>query len=221
MTPLFRLESVELSRGGAPVLRGVDAELPVGAACIWGRSGSGKTSLLRLLSRLADATGGRILFHDEDVRTLDPLDLRRRVALVPQVPALVGETVADNVLYGTRLAGRTADVSRVLRHVDLDPELADRPATRLSVGQQQRVMLGRALALEPEVLLLDEPTSALDGRSRDAVEATLLHLRDTLRLSLVVVTHDRAQAARLADWVVELEDGRAVRCGPAADLLAV
>lgn len=218
---LFRLEGVELARGGVPVLHGLDAELPAGASCIWGSSGSGKTSLLRLLNRLADVDRGRVLFAGEDVRTLDPLALRRRVVLVPQLPALVGETVADNVAYGTALAGQTTDVGRLLELVHLDRGLATRRAAHLSIGQQQRVMLARALALEPEVLLLDEPTSALDEESQDAVEETLLHLRDALGLSLVVVTHDRMQAGRLADWLVALEGGRVTRMGPTAELLRV
>jgi ABC-type proline/glycine betaine transport system ATPase subunit len=221
VTALFRLESVELARGGRPVLRGVDVELPPGSACIWGPSGSGKTTLLRLLNRLADPDRGCVRFHGDDVRACDPIELRRRVALVPQLPALVAGTVAANVLYGPGLAGRDADVDRLLPLVDLDPVVAGQEAGQLSVGQQQRVMLARALALEPEVLLLDEPTSALDAGSRAAVEATLLQLRDSLGLSLVVVTHDRRQAGRLADWIVELEDGRAKRCGPATELLAV
>jgi ABC-type sulfate/molybdate transport systems ATPase subunit len=90
----------------------------------------------------------------------------------------------------------------------LDDSFADRPARRLSVGEQQRVMLARALALEPKVLLLDEPTAALDERSKTAVERTLLDLRDRLSLSFVFVTHELAQADRLADRVVWLEGGR-------------
>jgi putative ABC transport system ATP-binding protein len=96
----------------------------------------------------------------------------------------------------------------LLEHVALPRVYRDRDAQRLSVGEQQRLMLARALALEPEALLLDEPTSALDERSRAQVEATLTHLRDDLGVSLVVVTHDRLQAERLADRFVELEAGR-------------
>lgn len=221
MSALFALEGVELRRGGAAVLAGVDAELPEGATCVWGPSGAGKSSLLRLLNRLVDPDAGRVLYRGADVRGLDPLAHRRRVALVPQLPALVGESVGDNVLYGVRLAGGRADPERLLTLVGLEPRLAERPAASLSVGQQQRVMLARALALEPEVLLLDEPTSALDRAARAAVEQTLLRLRDELGISLVVVTHDREQAGRLAGWLVELERGRAVRSGATVELLAV
>ena len=97
---------------------------------------------------------------------------------------------------------------RALALVGLDAAYAPREAASLSVGEQQRVMLARALALDPEVLLLDEPTSALDAASRRAVEATLSHLRKELDVSLVLVTHDRDQAERLADSFVELDRGR-------------
>jgi putative ABC transport system ATP-binding protein len=217
---LFRLESVTLRRAGAVVLDSVDAEIETGATCIWGPSGAGKSSLLRLLNRLADADGGRVLFHGADVRDLDPLELRRRVVLMPQMPAPFRGTVADNVLYGPRLVHRTVDVVRLLDLVALPAGFADRDAARLSVGQQQRLMLARALALEPEVVLLDEPTSALDGVARDTVEETLAHLRDDVDVSFVIVTHDLAQAGRLADWVIELADGRVRAQGAAAEVLA-
>jgi ABC-type sulfate/molybdate transport systems ATPase subunit len=124
---------------------------------------------------------------------------------VPQVPAPLPGTVADNVAYGPRLFGRVADVAAALRLAGLDPGYADRDAERLSVGEGQRLMLARALALEPEVLLLDEPTAALDHDTRDAVEETLLGLER--RVSTVLVTHDPEQAERLAGRTVALRDG--------------
>jgi putative ABC transport system ATP-binding protein len=136
------------------------------------------------------------------------LALRREVCLVPQLPALLEGSVALNVGFGARLAGRGCDVKRQLELVGLDPSFGERDATELSVGEQQRVMLARSLALEPSVLLLDEPTSALDETSRKAVEATLLRLRERLDLSLVLVTHDLDQASRLTDWMLRLEQGR-------------
>jgi ABC-type iron transport system FetAB ATPase subunit len=200
---LFRLEDVTFR-----ALNGVSAELPAGASCIWGPSGAGKSTLLRLLNRLADPEQGRVLFEGRDVRELDPLVLRRRAVLVQQLPAPIPGTVEDNVAYGARLLNRQVDAERLLEHVALPRSYRDRDARRLSVGEQQRLMLARALALEPDALLLDEPTSALDEAARDAVEATLLHLCGDLGVSLVLVTHDRAQAGRLTDHVVELEAGR-------------
>jgi putative ABC transport system ATP-binding protein len=129
---------------------------------------------------------------------------------VPQLPALLEGTVADNIRFAARLAGRTPDIGRTLEHAGLDPSFADRDAARLSVGEQQRVMLARSLAQEPEVLLLDEPTSALDEDTRDSVERTLTRLRTELGLSYVLVTHDPAQAARMSDWCLRLALGGTV-----------
>lgn len=158
---LFRLEGVCFR-----TLEGVTAELPRGATCIWGPSGAGKSTLLRLLNRLADPEQGRVLFESRDVRELDPLELRRRAVLVQQLPAPIPGTVGDNVSYGARLLHRNVDLGLLLEHVALPVSYHDRDAVRLSVGEQQRLMLARALALEPDALLLDEPTSALDERAR-------------------------------------------------------
>ena len=173
-----------------------------------GPSGAGKSSLLRLLCRLADPDQGEVRFRGDDVRELDPLALRRQACLVPQLPAPVEGTVADNVSLGPRLAGREADVGRALDQAGLDASFADRRPERLSVGEQQRVMLARALALDPEVLLFDEPTAALDEGSRAGVERTLADLSRSARVSMVLVTHERAQAERLADRVVTIAEGR-------------
>jgi putative ABC transport system ATP-binding protein len=202
---LFTLEGVGAARGGRPVLRGVDLQLEEGATAILGPSGSGKSTLLRLLNRLADPDEGTVRFRGKDVRSLDPLELRRRACLVPQLPALLPGTVADNVRYGPSLCDRETDVERQLRLAGLDESYAERQGDRLSVGEQQRVMLARALALEPEVLLLDEPTSALDERTQAGVEATLARLVSDLGVSTVIVTHDRGQAQRLARRTVQLE----------------
>ncbi|MEA2272349.1 MAG: arginine/lysine/histidine transport system ATP-binding protein, partial [Solirubrobacteraceae bacterium] len=104
--------------------------------------------------------------------------------------------------------GGTVDVGHWLTLAGLSPEYAEREADRLSVGEQQRLMLARALALEPEALLLDEPTSALDERTRAGVEATLAELGERTGVSMVIVTHDRGQANRLATRIVSLRDGR-------------
>jgi putative ABC transport system ATP-binding protein len=174
---------------------------------VLGPSGSGKSSLLRLLNRLSEPDDGVVLFRGEPVPSLDVLELRRRAVLVPQLPAPLPGTVADNVRYGPSLAGRGTDVEGCLARAGLGAAYAERDATRCSVGEQQRVMLARALALEPEVLLLDEPTSALDEAARDGVERTLAELAGA-GVAMVLVTHDRGQAERIAAEVIELRDGR-------------
>jgi len=208
VTSVFQLQDVAVSRGGRPVLRGLDLSIGNGSTALLGPSGSGKSTLLRLLNRLADPDEGSVRFRGDDVRLLDPLELRRRVRLVPQLPAPLPGSVEENVRYGPELCGRSADVAESLRLAGLDDSYAEREAGRLSVGEQQRVMLARALALEPEVLLLDEPTSALDEDARGAVEGALLGLRERLGTSMVFVTHDRAQAERLAERIIEIRNGR-------------
>lgn len=212
---LFVCDQVSFRRGERLVLDRLTLGIDEGSTCIAGPSGAGKSTLLRLFNRLADPAVGTVRYRGRDVRDYDVLALRREVGLVPQLPALLEGTVAMNVSFGARLAGRAADVLAALDLAGLDGSFAERPAARLSVGEQQRVMLARALALQPGVLLLDEPTAALDERSKAAVEGTLLELRERLSLSLVFVTHELAQAERLADRIVRLDGGR-VTADPAA-----
>jgi putative ABC transport system ATP-binding protein len=217
---LFELSEVSLTRGDRRVLDSVSARIPAGATAIVGPSGAGKSTLLRLLNRLADPDAGAIAYRGRPLTECEPLALRREVALVPQLPALLEGTVESNLRYAADLAGKELDSARCLRLAGLDPEFAGRDVAKLSVGEQQRAMLARALAQEPAVLLLDEPTSALDHASRDAIEATLAELRRELEISIVLVSHDPEQARRLSDWVVRLEDGRAVGAGPLEQVLA-
>ena len=213
-TVLFELVHVTAKRGARVVLEDLSAAVLHGATGIVGPSGVGKSTLLRLLNRLADPASGVIRYRGRDAREHDVLSLRRDVGLVAQLPALLEGTVAENVTYGARLAHRDANMAGTLRLAGLDSAFASRPAGALSVGEQQRVMLARALALRPSVLLLDEPTSALDEATTAAIEGTLRDLRKRLGLSFVLVTHDRAQADRLADRVLVLERGALQEASP-------
>ena len=217
---LFELSEVSLTRGERRVLDSVDAAIPAGATAIVGPSGAGKSTLLRLLNRLANPDGGAIAYRGRPLEEYDPLALRRQVSLVPQLPALLDGTVESNLRYAAGLAGKELDSGRCLGLAGLDPGFAGRDVAKLSVGEQQRAMLARALAQQPEVLLLDEPTSALDHATRDAIEATLAELRRELEISIVLVSHDPEQARRLSEWVVRLEGGRAIEAGPVAEVMA-
>lgn len=217
---LFELSEVGLTRGDRRVLDSVSATIPAGATAIVGPSGAGKSTLLRLLNRLADPDSGTIAFRGRPLDEYEPLALRREVSLVPQLPALLEGTVESNLTYAAGLAGKELDAERCLRLAGLDPDFGGRDVAKLSVGEQQRAMLGRALAQEPAVLLLDEPTSALDHAARDAIEATLAELRRLLEISIVLVSHDPEQARRLGDWVVRLEQGRAIEAGPIEEVMA-
>ncbi|HEX2739270.1 MAG TPA: ATP-binding cassette domain-containing protein [Rubrobacter sp.] len=197
--------------GYAEILKGVDAGMPDGEiTAVVGPSGAGKSTLLRAINRLIEPTSGEIYLDGEPTSGLDPLELRRRVGMVFQIPALFGRSVEEAVLYGARLSGRDADPGRLLEMVALDPSLARREPQALSVGQQQRVSVARALALEPEALLLDEPTSALDEAARRRIEELVRDLNARLGLTMVFVSHDLSQVERVADRVVLMDDGRSV-----------
>ena len=217
---LFELSEVSLTRGDRRVLDSLSAAIPAGATAIVGPSGAGKSTLLRLLNRLADPDAGTIAYRERPLAEYEPLALRREVSLVPQLPALLEGTVGSNLAYAAGLAGREPDAERCLGLAGLDPDFAGRDVAKLSVGEQQRAMLARALAQGPAVLLLDEPTSALDHVARDAIEATLAQLRRELEISIVLVSHDPEQARRLGDWVVRLEQGRAIEAGPVEEVMA-
>jgi putative ABC transport system ATP-binding protein len=217
---LFELREVGLDRGGKTVLDSLSAGIPEGATAIVGPSGAGKSTLLRLLNRLADPDRGAIDYRGRPLTGYEPLGLRREVALVPQLPALLPGTVQSNLLYAAGLAGEDFDAAHTLALAGLESSFAERDVSKLSVGEQQRAMLARALAQRPRVLLLDEPTAALDHAARDTIEAALAELRRELEISIVLVSHDPEQARRLGEWVLRLEDGRLVDSGPLAEVLA-
>ena len=195
--------------GEAEILRGVTFAVQAGEVfSVVGPSGAGKSTLLRTINRLVESTAGNIFLDGAPIEEINPLELRRRIGMVFQLPALFGDTVEDAVLYGVRLAGKRADVERLLGLAGLAPSLASRNPQSLSVGQQQRVSIARALALEPEVLLMDEPTSALDQVARQRIEDLIGQLNKELGLTIVVVSHALDQVERIADRVVLLIDGR-------------
>ena len=173
-----------------------------------GPSGAGKSTLLRAINRLIEPTAGEVYLDGEPTSGMDPLDLRRRVGMVFQLPALFGATVEEATQYGARLAGKDADAGRLLEMAGLDASFKGKAPQTLSVGEQQRVSIARALALEPEALLMDEPTSALDEAARRRIEDLIRELNASLGLTLVVVSHDLDQVERVADRVVVLLRGR-------------
>ena len=204
-----RISDVWYAVGQAEILKGVTATVDEGeVVSIVGPSGAGKSTLLRTINRLVEPTAGEIFLEGIPTREMNPLELRRRVGMVFQLPALFGETVADAVLYGLRLVGRSTDVGRLLESVGLESSLVSRYPQSLSLGQQQRVSIARALALEPEVLLMDEPTSALDLAARRRVEDLIEDLRARLNLTILIVSHALEQVERVADRVLLLANGR-------------
>jgi ABC-type methionine transport system ATPase subunit len=191
------------------ILKGIDADAPKDEiTAVVGPSGAGKSTLLRAINRLVEPTAGEVYLDGEPTSAMNPLELRRRVGMVFQLPALFGGTVEEATLYGARLAGRRADAGRLLEMAGLDASFGGKAPQSLSVGEQQRVSIARALALEPEVLLMDEPTSALDEAARRRIEDLVRELNATLGLTIVLVSHDLDQVERVADRVVLLAGGR-------------
>lgn len=181
---------------------------------ILGPSGSGKSTLLRLVNRLEDPSEGEIRVDGRSVCSLDVVELRRRVGMVFQLPAFFPSTVRQNILYGPKLRGGKDNLEGIaeasLATVGLSPSLLDRMPETLSVGQQQRVCLARALANEPSVLLLDEPSSALDLSATLALEELIGRLGEERKLTVLFVSHDLGQVKRVGRRTLLLIEGRMV-----------
>jgi phosphate transport system ATP-binding protein len=237
----MRIESVSLAYGTRWVVR--DVSLPVRQGevlALIGASGSGKTTLLRSLNRLTEITAGagragRITLDGEEIHEIEAGALRRRVTMVFQQPNPFPMSIFENVAYALRErtdAHSTRPLHRrrrrarrgqlepavreALRRAGLHEEVAedlDRPALSLSGGQQQRLCIARALAADPEVLLLDEPCSALDPISTAVIEELIVGLRESV--AVVIVTHNLQQAQRVADHVAFMHLGELIEYGPA------
>jgi putative ABC transport system ATP-binding protein len=182
---------------------------------IVGPSGSGKSSLLRLLNRLDEPTSGTVYVEGIDYRHIAPRELRRKLGMVNQRPYLFPGTVEDNLQFGPLQRGESLShdvIEQLLSRVGLKG-YASRNVANLSGGEAQRVSVARTLANSPLVLLLDEPTSALDETSKLEVESSIQNVVHDQGLTCVLVTHDTAQAMRLAVRAILLEAGRIVRSG--------
>jgi putative ABC transport system ATP-binding protein len=185
-----------------------------------GRSGAGKSSFLRLLNRLDEPTAGTVLVKSMDYRSIAPQQLRRRIGMVMQTAYLFPGTVASNIAFGPSQRGEllsATQIASLLERVGL-PGFADRDVGNLSGGEAQRVALARTLANAPEVLLMDEPTSALDEASVRGIEELILGIVQERGMTCVVVTHNRAQAARLAGRTMVMKTGRLVAIGPTREM---
>ena len=213
--PMIEIDRLCLSYGDKPALKGITMSIPKNRVTAFiGPSGCGKTTLLRCLNRMNDLVEGvritgaiRIGGQDIHAPSTDVIDLRKRVGMVFQKSNPFPKSIYDNVAYGPRLLGLRsrseieALVESSLRSAALWDEVRDRlheSALRLSGGQQQRLCIARALAVEPEVLLMDEPCSALDPIATAKIEELMDELK--VRYTIVVVTHNMQQAARASDY---------------------
>jgi len=225
-------KNLSVSYGANQAISGLSLRIPDNSiTVIIGPSGCGKTTLLKSFNRLLDLgdnvqVTGEVLVDGENIYspTADVPGLRKRMGLLAQRPCPLPMSIYDNVAFGPRLHGLRSKkdidllVRRELAEASLWDEVKDRlhePATRLSVGQQQRLCLARGLAVRPEVILGDEPTSALDPVSSKKIEEKFLALRSIY--TIVLVTHILRQAKRLADYIVFMFNGRIVEHGPAKE----
>jgi osmoprotectant transport system ATP-binding protein len=226
--PAISFERVAKIYEGQQALAGVSLDVPAGQfVAVVGPSGSGKTTLLRLINRLAEASEGTVRVEGEDIRAVDPVELRRRLGYVFQHIGLFPHmTVAENIAITPRLIGwdaaaRAARIDELIDLVRLDrARHRDRLPHQLSGGERQRVGVARALAARPRIVLMDEPFGALDPITRDALGGDVRSLHDQLGLTTVMITHDALEAVLLADRIVVMRGGKTIADGTPRALLA-
>ena len=219
--PRFKISNLKVSYGANEVLHGTDLKIFANVVtAVIGPSGCGKSTLLRSLNRMTEVVRhariqGEILLDDEEIARMDVVKLRRRVGMVFQRPNPFPKSIFDNVAYGLRIngyKGRLSDaVEHSLRRAALWDEVKGqlhKSAYALSGGQQQRLCIARALAVDPEVLLLDEPCSALDPITTAKIEELLFQLKSSC--TIIIVTHNMQQAARASDFTAFLLEGRLI-----------
>jgi len=227
------VQNLNIFYGKEHALKNINVDIPdKKITAIIGPSGCGKTTLLKSFNRLVDSVekvkvSGKVLVDGENIfdPKMEVTHIRKKMGLLSQKPFPLPMSIYENVAYGPRIHGLEdkAELDRIVEHYlresSLWSEVKDRlhtPASRLSVGQQQRLCLARGLAVEPEIILGDEPTSALDPVSSQRIEQKFLELKE--KYSIVIVTHILRQARRLADYVIFLYLGELIEHGPAKEL---
>ncbi len=231
-TTKIKVDNLNLYIGKQHILKNVNIEIPENKlTVILGPSGCGKTTLLKCMNRLTDLyhdvkIDGSIIIDNEDIlhTKTDVTEIRKKMGLLSQRPFPLPMNIYNNVAYGLKISGRrnkkalNARVEYYLKQVNLWDEVSDRlhdPASKLSIGQQQRLCLARGLAVDPEIILADEPTSALDPISSETIERKFIELKQ--QYTIVMVTHILRQARRIADYVVFMYMGEVIEQGPAKE----
>ena len=219
--------SIPSGNGSSPqLINNLSCEFEHGdLAALFGPSGGGKSTLLRLLVRLERPTAGRILLSGEDISSLHPQLVRRRIGLLAQRPFMFAGSVLDNLLLPFRWSKKAAptaespELLELLEFCKVEPARLKQDAGRLSVGQQQRVALARTLLQEPELLLLDEPTSALDRPTADHLGETLRYLNRERNITMLMVSHDLRLIERVCRRGLFMVQGRVVETGEVGEML--
>ncbi|HVL54373.1 MAG TPA: betaine/proline/choline family ABC transporter ATP-binding protein [Vitreimonas sp.] len=237
--PMIRLENLSKVFPGQakPAVDSLNMDIPSGEIVILvGPSGCGKTTTMRLINRLIEPSGGRIILEGEDVTRVNPDRLRRRIGyVIQQVGLFPHHTIADNIATVPRMLGWKEDrirarVDELLAMVGLEPgTYRDRYPKHLSGGQRQRAGVARALSADPPVMLMDEPFGAIDPITRDRLQNEFLRLQETIRKTIVFVTHDIDEAIKMGDRIAILREGSRIAqydtpgrilAGPADDFVA-
>jgi len=230
MRAVFQLKNLSLYYGDTPVLEGVNLSIyEKRILCVIGPSGAGKSSFLRTLNRMNDLIpsfrlSGSVLFENQEIYNngVDVSRIRRRVGMVFQKPCMFPTSILENLLFGIKCLGGKGrkDLLEIaeekLKEVSLWEHVKDRlhqPAETLSQGQQQRLSIGRALTMEPSVLLLDEPTASLDAHLAQAIEKLVKGLRN--KMTVVMVTHNLEAVKRTADDIIVMDNGKICETGAA------
>lgn len=224
MPGVIEIRDLRVSYGATAVIGGIDLTIAPGTVlAVVGPSGCGKTTLLRTLNRMTASSAkisGQIKLDGEDVHRMDPVLLRRRVGMVFQKPNPFPMSIRENVLYGLKAQGggkkakQREIVESSLTRAALWQEVKDRlddSALTLSLGQQQRLCIARALAVSPEVILMDEPAASLDPTSTAELEASIIAMKGAY--TVVVVTHDIQEARHVSDHTAYLRGGQVVEFG--------
>ena len=234
LAPHISVKNLNVYIGDAHILKNISIDIPDKKITSFiGPSGCGKTTLLKTFNRLLDRQNdvrieGQVLVDGEDLygKDTEVTHIRKKMGLLSQRPFPLPMSIYDNIAYGPRIHGIKNKkklnelVEHHLRSTALWDEVKDRlhsPATRLSIGQQQRLCLARGLAVEPEIILGDEPTSALDPVSTQRIEELFLQLKDNY--TLVLVTHILRQARRVSDYIAFIYMGEIIEFGPTEELL--
>ncbi|CCQ89618.1 Phosphate ABC transport system, ATP-binding protein [Nitrospina gracilis 3/211] len=225
--PILETRKLCINYGDLRVVKGIDLQIPSHqVTAVIGPSGCGKSSMLRVFNRMNDFiptawVEGEVLFHGEDLydKTVDPGLIRQKIGMVFQRPNPFPKSIFKNVVWGPKINGYKGNLNdlaeEALRKAALWNEVKDRlrdSALKLSGGQQQRLCIARAIAMNPEVILMDEPCSALDPRATARIEDLIQELRS--RYTIVIVTHNMQQAARISDLTAFLYEGDLVEFGP-------
>ncbi|MFV5686613.1 phosphate ABC transporter ATP-binding protein PstB [Flavobacterium sp. GB2R13] len=232
--PHISIQNLNVHIGENHILKNINLDIPdKKVTSLIGPSGCGKTTLLKTMNRLLDRQNdvrvdGKVLVDGENIYDpkIEVTHIRKKMGLLSQRPFPLPMNIYDNIAYGQRIHGnhnkKQLDeiVEKYLRGVNLWDEVKDRlksPATRLSIGQQQRLCLARGLAIEPEIILGDEPTSALDPISTQHIEELFLQLKD--KYTIVLVTHILRQARRVSDYIGFVYMGEIIEFGPTEEVL--